>query len=77
MVDEETLFDFYDRVVPAEVVSGAHFDAWWKRTRRDNPDLLTFDPEMLLHEHATEVRPEEFPDEWREDASPRQRLTLC
>jgi ATP-dependent helicase HrpA len=67
VVDEETLFDFYDRVVPAEIVSGAHFDAWWKQARRDQPDLLTFDPAMLLHEQATaEVRPEDFPDEWRE-----------
>src|SRR5690606_37604614 len=43
VVDEHTLFDFYDARVPAEVVSGAHFSQWWKQTRRDQPDLLTFD----------------------------------
>ena len=37
VVDEETLFDFYDARVPAEVVSGAHFDTWWKQERRDQP----------------------------------------
>ena len=31
VVDEHTLFDFYDARVGAEVVSGAHFDQWWKR----------------------------------------------
>jgi ATP-dependent helicase HrpA len=66
VVDEHTLFDFYDLVVPADVVSGAHFDSWWKQTRRTQPDLLTFDPDMLLHEQAAEVRPEDFPDAWRE-----------
>jgi len=66
VVDEETLFDFYDRVVPAEVVSGAHFDAWWKKTRAEDPELLTFDPAMLLHAQAADVRPDDFPDAWRE-----------
>ena len=33
LVDDETLFDFYDQRIPADVVSGRHFDAWWKKTR--------------------------------------------
>jgi ATP-dependent helicase HrpA len=68
VVDEQTLFDFYDRVVPADVVSGAHFDAWWKQQRRTEPQLLTFDPSMLLHEQAAEVLPEDYPETWHEDA---------
>ena len=56
VVDEQTLFDFYDARVPAEVVSGAHFDTWWKQERRTRPDLLTFDPSMLVHDRADEVR---------------------
>ena len=35
VVDEHTLFDFYDARVGAEVVSGAHFDKWWKQERRE------------------------------------------
>ena len=42
LVDDETLFDFYDERMPADVVSGRHFDAWWKKARREQPDLLTF-----------------------------------
>ncbi len=34
VVDEDTLFDFYDARVGAEVVSGAHFDTWWKQERQ-------------------------------------------
>lgn len=68
VVDEHTLFDFYDRWVPADVVSGAHFDGWWKQARREQPDLLTFDPAMLLHEQAAEVRQDDFPDTWQEGA---------
>jgi ATP-dependent helicase HrpA len=68
VVDEQTLFDFYDARVPAEVVSGAHFDTWWKRERRTRPDLLTFDPSMLVHDRSDEVRAADFPDEWHEGA---------
>jgi ATP-dependent helicase HrpA len=62
VVDEQTLFEFYDGVVPAEIVSGAHFDSWWKKARRDQPELLTFDPAMLLHDIAAEVTAGDFPD---------------
>jgi ATP-dependent helicase HrpA len=65
VVDEHTLFDFYDARVGAECVSGAHFDTWWKRTRRERPDLLTFDPAMLTHDAAGEIREEDYPQEWQ------------
>ncbi|MQW74728.1 ATP-dependent RNA helicase HrpA [Nocardioides sp. dk4132] len=67
VVDEHTLFDFYDARVGAEVVSGAHFDQWWKQARRTQPDLLTFDPAMLTHDTVEEVRAEDYPEEWRTD----------
>ncbi len=67
VVDEHTLFDFYDARVGAEVVSGAHFDQWWKRERQKRPDLLTFDPSMLTHETAAEVRAQDYPELWHSD----------
>ncbi len=66
MVDEHTLFDFYDARVGEEVVSGAHFDTWWKRVRQDQPDLLTFDPAMLVNDTAGQVTEQDYPDLWRE-----------
>ncbi|HEV7649913.1 MAG TPA: ATP-dependent RNA helicase HrpA [Actinophytocola sp.] len=62
VVDEETLFEFYDQRIGADVVSGRHFDTWWKKTRRDQPDLLTFDPAMLVSPDAGDVSPDAFPD---------------
>ncbi|QFZ19991.1 ATP-dependent RNA helicase HrpA [Saccharothrix syringae] len=64
VVDEDTVFDFYDRRVPADVVSARHFDAWWKKARREQPDLLTFDKAMLVNDR-TGVTPESYPDELR------------
>jgi ATP-dependent helicase HrpA len=65
VVDEHTLFDFYDARIGPEVVSGAHFDQWWKLERRANPELLTFDPAMLTHAAAEEVRADDYPEVWR------------
>ena len=65
-VDDQALYDFYDARVPAEVVSGAHFDAWWKRTRRRRPDLLDFSVEMLVDPGvAAALDPAAYPDAWR------------
>ena len=67
LVDDETLVDFYEQRVPAEVVSARHFDAWWKKARRETPDLLTFDPAMLVRDDAARVDADDYPDTWRQD----------
>ncbi|WP_425489408.1 ATP-dependent RNA helicase HrpA [Nocardioides piscis] len=69
VVDEETLFDFYDKRVGADVVSGAHFDQWWKRERHQRPGLLTFDLDMLTHANADEIRATDFPTSWHDSDS--------
>ncbi len=48
LVDDETLVAFYDQRIPDTAISGAHFDAWWKKVRRRTPDLLTFTEDLLL-----------------------------
>jgi ATP-dependent helicase HrpA len=66
MVDDETLFDFYDERIAAEVVSGRHFDSWWKTTRREQPDLLGFEKSMLINDSADDVSERDFPDLWKQ-----------
>ncbi|MGI5426882.1 ATP-dependent RNA helicase HrpA [Streptomyces sp. CA-179760] len=66
LVDDETLFDFYDQKIPEHVVSGAHFDSWWKRKRHEQPDFLDFEREMLINEKAGEVSKADYPDSWRQ-----------
>ncbi|HEX5812138.1 MAG TPA: ATP-dependent RNA helicase HrpA, partial [Pseudonocardia sp.] len=62
VVDEDTLYAFYDARVPAEVVSGRHFDTWWKQARRRDPDLLDLTPEFLTTEAASTVDVSAYPD---------------
>ncbi|WP_405471904.1 ATP-dependent RNA helicase HrpA [Streptomyces canus] len=66
VVDDDTLFDFYDQRVPEHVVSGAHFDSWWKRKRHEHEDYLDFERAMLIRESAEAVTKADYPDSWRQ-----------
>ncbi|MEU1667209.1 ATP-dependent RNA helicase HrpA [Streptomyces sparsogenes] len=66
LVDDETLFDFYDQRLPEHIVSGAHFDSWWKHKRREEPELLNFEKSMLINERAAGVTKDAYPDSWRQ-----------
>ncbi|WP_296374067.1 ATP-dependent RNA helicase HrpA [Pseudonocardia sp.] len=60
VVDEETLVAFYEQRIPAHVVSGRHFDSWWKKNR--NSDLLDFTEEMVRTAQAAGVDASAYPD---------------
>ena len=64
VVDEETLFQFYDQRVGQDVVSGRHFDTWWKKTRREQPELLTFTRDLLVNPEIG-VSAQDYPDAMR------------
>lgn len=66
LVDDGTLFDFYDERLPADVVSGRHFDSWWKKARHQTPDLLSFEKSMLVNEAAGGVDEDDYPDVWHQ-----------
>jgi ATP-dependent helicase HrpA len=62
VVDEDTLVDFYTQRIPADVVSGRHFDSWWKKESRRQPELLDFTEEMLRTAQAADVDRAAYPD---------------
>ncbi|HEX8095662.1 ATP-dependent RNA helicase HrpA, partial [Jatrophihabitans sp.] len=64
LVDDESVFAFYDQRIPASVVSGRHFDAWWKKARHRRPDLLDLSTSQLVRPGAESISPEQFPDRW-------------
>ncbi|MCW2621609.1 MAG: ATP-dependent helicase HrpA [Frankiales bacterium] len=64
VVDDQAVYDFYDARVPGDVVSGRHFDAWWKKTRPAQPGLLSLTLPDLLQESAAGVSPGDYPDVW-------------
>ncbi|MGI8869740.1 MAG: ATP-dependent RNA helicase HrpA, partial [Mycobacteriales bacterium] len=65
VVDDATLFRFYDERVGPDAVSTRHFDSWWKEARLQQPDLLTFTRELLTNATASAVTERDYPDTWR------------
>ena len=65
LVDDETLVEFYDERLPADIVSVRHFDSWWKKASREQPDLLTFTEDLLVSDDAGAVSAEDYPQVWR------------
>jgi ATP-dependent helicase HrpA len=65
LIDDETLFEFYDDRVGVDVTSVRHFDKWWKATRRDRPDLLDLTDDVLSG-RGHGVRIADYPDTWQQ-----------
>lgn len=77
LFDDEAVFEFYHRRIPADVANQRSFETWWKKARADTPDLLTMTAENLVDEPETEATAElvetAFPSTWRQGD---QQLTL-
>ncbi len=54
LVDDQAIYDFYAARIPDSIVSGAHFERWWRDERRRRPDLLTFTRELLINPSAAD-----------------------
>ncbi|MEO6121322.1 MAG: ATP-dependent RNA helicase HrpA [Acidimicrobiales bacterium] len=66
LVDEQSLFAFFDDRIGPDVVSARHFDSWWKVESSRRPALLDFTLDRLIDTAAGAVRPDDHPDEWRQ-----------
>ncbi|MCZ4554067.1 ATP-dependent helicase HrpA [Rhodococcus sp. PvR044] len=66
LVDDEALYEFYDQRVGQEAVSARHFDTWWKRARRTEPDLLNFTASTIVNADAAGVLGGDYPNTWRQ-----------
>ena len=66
LVDDDTLFEFYDQRIGHEAISGRHFDSWWKKASRENPELLNFEKSMLIKEGADKVSSLDYPNFWHQ-----------
>ncbi|NRN29838.1 ATP-dependent RNA helicase HrpA [Photorhabdus heterorhabditis subsp. aluminescens] len=68
LVDDETLFSFYDQRIPQNVVSARHFDRWWQKTGKEQPELLSFEKNMLIKGDADKISALDYPNYWYQDA---------
>ncbi|MGE5339467.1 MAG: ATP-dependent RNA helicase HrpA [Gemmatimonadota bacterium] len=88
LVNDEMIFAFYDRLIPADVHSAAGFETWRVEVERTKPKLLHLSRDELMRHEAAGVTTELFPKQWTlrgtamplayhfEPGSPRDGVTL-
>ncbi|MGD9619220.1 MAG: ATP-dependent RNA helicase HrpA [Mycolicibacterium sp.] len=58
LVDDDDVYAFYANRIPDDVVSGRHFDGWWRKQQKQTPDLLTLGRDDLLRAEQHTDHPE-------------------
>ncbi|HTN50481.1 MAG TPA: ATP-dependent RNA helicase HrpA [Burkholderiaceae bacterium] len=78
LVDDELIYAFYDRVIPADICSGATFEKWRAIAERDQPKLLYLVRDELMRHEAAGITTELFPKqiELTSRAGPAQSFAL-
>ncbi len=62
LVDEETLYKFYDERIPPEISDGASFESWRKAAESKSPEILYLSREYLMQHDALQVTEAQYPD---------------
>lgn len=88
LVDDEVLVAFYDERLPADIVSGRHFETWWKSLSAEQLKALELSESDVLQRPVDQAAEQLYPDflEWEgvkyplsyefEPASERDGVTL-
>ena len=62
LVDEDTLYDFYEQRLPSHIYSGKAFEKWRKKVENENPETLFLSRELLMQRDDSHVDHHQYPD---------------
>ncbi|MBX9810900.1 MAG: ATP-dependent RNA helicase HrpA [Burkholderiales bacterium] len=65
LVDEQAIFDFYDALIPPDIVNGAAFEKWRRAAEQANPKLLYLTRDYLMRHAASDITEAQFPETLR------------
>ena len=60
--NEEALYDFYDKNIPADICNGPAFEKWYATALKENESLLCVDKDNIIYHDAENITAEKFPD---------------
>ncbi|WP_105255422.1 ATP-dependent RNA helicase HrpA [Pseudoalteromonas sp. T1lg75] len=64
LVDEHTLYEFYDKHIPADVCNRVSFLKWYKEQKRKDKRFLHMSKEALMRHGADDITADNYPDVW-------------
>ncbi len=62
LVDEDTLYDFYEQRLPKSIYSGKAFEKWRKQRELENPEALFLKRELLMQRDDSHIDQLQYPD---------------
>ena len=62
LVDEQTIYEYYDKRIPEGIYSTPQFEKWLRGVTRQQPKLLHMRQEALLRVDDTDSTAEQYPD---------------
>lgn len=62
LVNDDTLFAFYDERIPEDIGDVRTFSYWWKGRKKQDPEYLNFNLEMLKQQDTSMVSADKYPD---------------
>lgn len=67
LADEQVIFEFYNEVIPENIINLAGFESWRKKAEQENPKILYISRETLMRHGASDITHAQFPNEleWR------------
>ncbi|MBQ4833291.1 ATP-dependent RNA helicase HrpA [Pseudoalteromonas sp. MMG010] len=66
LVDEQTLYEFYDNNIPKEINNRAAFIKWYKVQKQKNKHILHMNREQLMQHGADNITEHDYPDTWQQ-----------
>lgn len=67
LVDEDILFDAYDRVIPEGIYNEKLLAGWWHKASKNDPKLLFFERDDLIAGDTEHITEDDYPEFWRQD----------
>ncbi|PID42165.1 MAG: ATP-dependent RNA helicase HrpA [Proteobacteria bacterium] len=68
LIEDDVLYDLYDRLIPDDIVSTRHFDAWWKKLSKDEQAKLELSADELKKQETDYISRSVFPDFYQTDS---------
>ena len=62
LVDDDTIFAFYDALVPPQIHNVAGFEHWRREAEEQNPALLQLTRDYLMRHAASDITQAQFPE---------------
>lgn len=66
LIDDEALFEAYDRELPAGIYNEQLLSGWWHKAVKQQPQLLRFERDDLMAQDASHVTELDYPEAWQQ-----------